>query len=139
MPNNGILDLLDHKALEYLYGLDDDVVSCLGDHHDWEKLNPRKGIPAVANHDGSYQLISTCGDCGRIRFKTTLVGGAWDMTAKWEYRDGPRPPKGLGLTRTAYAAENGRRISEALRAQARAKKAARRRPPKGKALADSQS
>jgi hypothetical protein len=106
--------LLDQRKAEYLTGLDDNVIACLGDHHPWPVLNPSDGLPARPAANGCFQVVVACPACGRVRTKTTLPGGLWDATAKWEYEGGPKPPPGLGSTRRDYAGELGRRITEAL-------------------------
>jgi hypothetical protein len=113
------------QVLDYLAGLDDDAASCLGDHHDWGrppklaagalKLPRNARMSETGERDGSYQMRVTClNGCGRVRTKTTLPGGIWDSNARWEYEGGPRPPRGLGITRGEYAQNQGRRLTEGI-------------------------
>jgi hypothetical protein len=119
------LDELDLDALEYLEGLDDEIIACLGDHHPWPKLSLGDGVDAEPQRDGAWQLKVTCPDCGRERWKIMLRNGQWG-TPRWEYSSGPKPKPGLGLTKAHYSAEHARRLSKRLRKQPR------RRPRKEK-------
>lgn len=123
-----VLDDLDLEQREYLAGLDDAIVACLGDHHPWPKLSLRSGVNAEPQRDGAWQLTVTCPDCGRERWKIMLSDGQWD-SPRWEYRGGPKPKPGLGLSKIYYAAEHARRLSEALRRQPRFRAAGKEKSP----------
>jgi hypothetical protein len=110
----------DPDGAEWLHGLDDRIIACRGDHHDWPVLRPGKlprGIKAMPQSDGGYQLTITCRGCGRQRTRTTLPGGLLERGARYGYKDpkGYKAPRGLGLTRQDYVDELWRRIVETLR------------------------
>lgn len=108
---------------EYLHGLDDKLLACRGDHHVWPQMKvgrvlPR-GMSAVRQRDGCFQLRQRCSNCGMVRTKMTLPGGRWDLDAGWVYTDKPRgyaAPKGSEITRLDAVAELGRRIQDAITA-----------------------
>jgi hypothetical protein len=117
----------DQRAVEYVHGLDDNVAACLGDHHDWPQLQIKsgklpRGISALPTgyRDGSFLIRVSCKNgCGRVRTKMTLPKGVLpEPGTNWRYEGGPKPPKGLGLTRHEYVGENQRRISDWLGTQA---------------------
>lgn len=87
-------------AKDFLLNIDNDLLACRGQGHAWPKLKPSKrpkrGIRAVPQRDGCYQLTTTCRDCGMERVLTTLPGGAIDHPARYTYRapEGYRAPKG---------------------------------------------
>jgi hypothetical protein len=104
-----------------LHGVDDRTVACRGDHHDWPILKPGplpRGVSAVPQHDGCFQVTITCKNCGRWRRKTTLPGGGYDTSAVYAYGGGPKDFSAKedsqrgGLTRTDYTIELWRRMAE---------------------------
>jgi hypothetical protein len=111
------------KAEKHLYGLSDETVACRGDHHDWPVLRPGKlprGVSAVPDRrDGSFQIKVRCRNCGRVRTKTTMPGGALDTSARWGYEGGPADfslaRTGVEATRADFTAELWRRLAETLR------------------------
>jgi hypothetical protein len=109
----------DVKHDRYLNGIDDDIVACKGGHHDWPHIKPGKlpkGVQAVPQRDGCFQIRETCRSCRLVRIKTTLPGGYYDASAKYVYTDsvGYYAPSGLGVTRYEYAAELYRRLAESI-------------------------
>jgi len=120
---------LDQRQKDWLNHLPDKFIPCRGDHHDWPVLKPGplpRGVRAVPQAGGCYQVIVTCRNCGRERMKTTLRGGALDRSAIYKYRDpeGYAAPKGLDLSRADYTAELYRRMAEEFERSARASVAA---------------
>jgi hypothetical protein len=105
-----------------LYGVDDRTIECRGGRHRFPEMGIRKipkGITFVPQHDGSYQIRSTCPNCGRWRVKTTLPGGGYDRNAVYQYGGGPEDfsakedtERGK-LSKADYAAELHRRVAEA--------------------------
>ena len=129
---------LQQRQKDWLHHLPDKFIPCRGDHHDWPILKPGplpRGVRAIPQRDGCYQLVIACRQCGRERTKTTLPGGGYDRSAIYKYRDpeGYAAPKGLDLTRADYTAELYRRIAEDLprnaQASALADLAATMKPP----------
>jgi hypothetical protein len=104
---------LKSRQQDYLEGLDDEIVGCLGDHHPWKKLSLRDGVEAEELDNGSWEITVPCPDCGRQRFKVLLPNGTW-ADAKWSYRGGPKPKQGLGLTRRDYSGEHSHRLAAGL-------------------------
>jgi hypothetical protein len=106
----------DQQRADFLHAYPDAYMACRVEH-DWPKLKvgrlPR-GISASPQLDGTYLLVMRCRSCGRERSKVTGIGGAWSGAGGWRYREPRdyRAPKGLGLTRSDYAAELYRRMSE---------------------------
>jgi len=104
----------EQKQEDFLHGYPDRYVACRVEH-DWPKLKVGKlprGISAYPQRDGTYLMVMRCKSCGRERSKITGRGGAWNGAGGWKYREPRdyRAPKGLGLTRSDYAAELYRRV-----------------------------
>ena len=89
------------QAGTWLHDTDDKILACRGQGHAFPKLRGARGglprgIQAARQHDGGYQITSTCRDCGVKRTLTTLPGGVLDLPAKYtyEYPEGYAAPKG---------------------------------------------
>lgn len=115
----------DVEAQNFLLHLDDKFLACHGQGHNFPRIKrtrsgkqPR-GIRAIRQHDGSYQLVFICPECGTERELVTLPGGQIDLPARYRYKypDGYRAPKGAKLTRRDYFAESWRRLLEDLSAE----------------------
>jgi hypothetical protein len=111
----------DVQAAEWLQSADDKILACRGWGHSWPKVRAgrmRKGISAVRQHGGCYQVTFTCADCGMERTLTTLPGGQLDLPAKYTYRQpkGYASPKGSGISRRDCAGESWRRAVETVAA-----------------------
>lgn len=97
-------------AADWLAATDDRLLACRAQGHAFPKLRagrvPR-GIRATRQHDGAYQVTSTCRDCGTERTLTTLPGGALDLPASYTYRwpRGYATPAGAHITRRMALAE----------------------------------
>lgn len=105
---------------DHLNVLDDNMLSCKGDRHDFPKLRVgplNRNIKAKHVKNGVYQLTYVCPDCGTRRTKTTLKGGIV-VTAKYDYDHPPGylAPPGAGLTKADYARELGTREAPHVRA-----------------------
>jgi hypothetical protein len=115
-------------AADWLTSADDRYLACRGAGHAFPKLRAGRGgklprgLRATPQHDGAYQLVMTCRDCGTERTLTTLPGGELDLPARYTYRhpEGYKTPKGAGeyVTRRACLAESWRRAREAMAAEA---------------------
>lgn len=109
----------DQAKADFLHNLDDKFLECRGDHHDWPVLKlgtdlPR-GVSAIRQRDGCYQLKMRCKNCGKVRSKLTLPKGVWDLDVGWAYPEVPKgfaSPPGSGVTRMDCVAELGRRLQE---------------------------
>jgi hypothetical protein len=101
---------------DFVNSLDDDFLSCRGDRHSFPKLRPGpmpRGVNAVRQFDGSFQLTFTCPDCGTERTRTTLSGGGIERPVRYTYRypQGYQSPKGSGLRKTDFSDELDRRVT----------------------------
>jgi hypothetical protein len=119
---------IEKQAEAYLNDTDDAILACRGQGHAWPKLRaPKagrsrllpKGIEAQRFTDGSWQITSTCPDCGMQRTLTTLPGGPIDHPAQYRYvqPEGYKAPKGSGITRRDCLDETWRRLREAMPAE----------------------
>lgn len=105
------------EAAAWLHQADDKLLACRGQGHAWPKVRRDKvprGIRAIPQHDGSYQVTFTCRDCGMDRTLTTLPGGQLDLPAQYTYRAPPgyKSPKGSRINRRMAFAETWRRALE---------------------------
>lgn len=118
--------------MAYLHDLDDNIVVCKGQRHDFAKIRPGKlprGLEAVPQKDGCYQIRQRCRNgCGVVRTMTTLPGGVFDMDVQYRYEyENPafHAPRDTGLTARDYMAEAVRRaVADQLLLTARAAKQA---------------
>ena len=104
-------------AQDWIFNSPDSILACRGQGHAWPKLRPGrmpKGMSALPQREGGYQLITTCRDCGMERTLITLPSGEIDMPARYAYRqpDGYKAPKGTHVTRRECLAESWRRMRE---------------------------
>lgn len=105
---------------DFVRNMDDDKLSCRADRHSFPKLRtgplPR-GVRAVPTVDGAFQLTFTCPDCGTRRTRTTRPGGSIDRSVAYSYNwpDGYLAPKGSGLVKADFSAEQDRRIAPYIR------------------------
>jgi hypothetical protein len=102
---------------DWIMHSDDVIIACRGQGHSWPKIRPGKlprGMKAIPQHDGGYELVTTCRDCGMVRRLITLPSGMIDMPAKYSYvqPDGYKAPKGSKVTRRECLAESWRRMRE---------------------------
>jgi hypothetical protein len=114
-------------ADEYLTKTDDVILACRGQGHAWPKLRTGrkakplpKGITARKWYDGSWQITSTCLDCGMERTLTTRPGdGLLDYPAQYRYvqPEGYASPKGSGITRRDALSESWRRVLDVIGSQ----------------------
>jgi hypothetical protein len=71
----------------------DGQLTCRAGRHDWplDKLQNGKALPrglaAVPQNDGCYQMRDTCQRCGKVRVVTTLPRGIFDVSADFAYSD----------------------------------------------------
>lgn len=94
----------------------DEQIACrLG--HDWPKLRAGKrtlpkNFRVVPQRDGCAQLVETCSNCGKQRWKTTLPGGFYNRNAVYVYENPPkwvRIPRDAGIKRIDIDQENHER------------------------------
>lgn len=109
-------------GLEWLQTVaSDEVVECHAQGHGFEKLTvrkTRKGVVAVPQQDGAWQIQEPCRNCGTVRTFTTLPGGrllysgSFDYDYQWpkEYH----PPKGSDLSKADWKQELWRRAMHRL-------------------------
>ena len=120
----------DEAARQWLAYVDDEILGCRGQSHNWPKLRPgkpRRGVRIVGPYvDGVMEIVQTCADCGKTRRLITAPHGVLDLPARWGYKDprtrpGHEPfaaPKGSGITRRQCLEETWRRAREDLLAHA---------------------
>jgi|SRR5215472_1425387 len=106
-------------AAEWIVHVDDKILACRGQGHAFPKIRTGslpKGMRAVRQHDGSFQITFICRDCGTERTLTTLPTGNLDLPAKYKYKHPPgyKTPKGSSISRRECLAESWRRTMEAL-------------------------
>jgi len=74
---------------QYLASMDDDQAVCMSQGHSWPKIRPNKplpkGIEAIPEKNGQFQVRETCSSCKTVRVWTTLPGGAFDMDITYKY------------------------------------------------------
>lgn len=75
----------------YIESIPDPQLECMSQHHQWPliKLGRKKfpkGISAVPQQDGCFQIRETCTNCGKVRWFTTVKGGFFDTSAIVVYR-----------------------------------------------------
>lgn len=81
------------KANPALAHVSNETIECRGDQHDFPRvrIGPLpKGIRAIPQHDGSYQMVISCLNCGRERTRTTLPGGYFERGVRFSYKGGPK-------------------------------------------------
>lgn len=112
----------EQQSKAFLGTVPDDQLECMTQRHPWPLIDLRdkrlpKGIRAVRQHDGCYQIEETCPNCGKARWYTTLPGGVFDVNVIYRYKD----PQGwvtkhddVEATRRDYKAELFRRAAEQL-------------------------
>ena len=105
------------EASDWLHGADDDILACRASQHTWPKLRPGplpRGINAVPQPDRCVQIKETCFDCGLVRHKTTLPGGAFDREAVYVYDRPPgfATPPSSGILKADIKEELWRRLDE---------------------------
>lgn len=111
----------DGKASALLSDVDDQIIGCRGDHHDWPRLMPTRGgrVPsgtryAPSEAQGIYYITQVCGNCSRERSKLMSPG------ERWAYKGGLRGfsadpgSQRAELSRCDYTNEMYRRITEIL-------------------------
>jgi hypothetical protein len=117
---------LDREATDLIASIPPDQLACRARRfHDFPILRAHrtvpKGITAVPQADGCYQIRETCRVCGLIRYKTTRPGGAYDLDAHYVYE---RPddwvviPRDLDITQADLQAANWELCAEQLFAEA---------------------
>lgn len=79
----------DRARQQYLASLSAEQAVCMGQGHDWPKIKPGKALPrgieAVPQHNGQFQVRETCPVCKTVRTWTTLPGGAFDLDIQYRY------------------------------------------------------
>jgi hypothetical protein len=79
----------DSGARQYLASLGEAQATCMSQGHSWPKIRPGKALPkgvdAVPQRMGAFQVRETCPVCRTIRTWTTLPGGAFDMDVQYRY------------------------------------------------------
>jgi len=110
------------QADEFLASVPDEQLMCMTQRHPWPLIDLRKrslpkGIGAVRQHDGCYQIRETCPNCGKTRWYTTLPGGVFDVNVQYRYDSPPGwvvKHDDIEATRRDYKAELFRRANEML-------------------------
>jgi hypothetical protein len=105
------------SAEQWIHHADDSIIACRATGHGWPKIKPGKAsryIKVTPDHDGCYQLVQICRDCGMQRMMTTLPGGEINFPAKYSYiqPDGYKSPKGSHVIPRDCLAEAWRRTLE---------------------------
>lgn len=79
----------DHGRQTYLASLSAEQATCMSQGHSWPKIRPGKALPrgvdAVPDKMGAFQVRETCPVCHTVRTWTTLPGGAFDMDVQYRY------------------------------------------------------
>ena len=74
---------------QYLARLSPEQAECMGQGHSWPKIRSGralpKGVDAVPQKMGAFQVRETCQVCRSVRIWTTLPGGAFDMDIQYRY------------------------------------------------------
>lgn len=101
----------------------DNQLACRAGRHKWPlddlqygKPVP-KGLQAIPQVDGCYQLRDVCQRCGKVRVLTTLPKGVFDVSADYDYRnpsDWVTLGEELNVTKRDLRAENVARNAGAL-------------------------
>ena len=104
---------------EWIKHTDDKYLACRAAGHAWPKIRPGrmgKHLRATRQHDGSYQLVQICRDCGMERTLATLPTGDIDFPARYRYvqPDGYKAPKGSNVSPRECLAEVWRRTRETM-------------------------
>ncbi len=112
-----IIKIIEESGGDWIKHANDSVIACRAAGHAWPKLKPGKTsryIKVTPQHDGAYQLVQICRDCGMERTLTTLPGGEIDFPAHYRYvqPDGYKAPKGTHVKPRECLAEAWRRVRE---------------------------
>lgn len=79
----------DRAKQNYLASLSPEQATCMGQGHDWPKIRPGralpKGVDAVPQRMGAFQVRETCSTCKTVRTWTTLPGGAFNLDIQYRY------------------------------------------------------
>lgn len=79
----------DQGKAQYLASLGEGQATCMSQGHSWPKIRPGKSLPkgvdAVPQKMGAFQVRETCPVCHTVRTWTTLPGGAFDMDVSYKY------------------------------------------------------
>jgi len=108
----------EQQARDFLGTIPDEQLACMSQRHPWpvidlKKKTVPKGISALPQHDGCWQIRETCPVCGKVRWYTTLKGGAFDTSVQYRYEDPPNwvvRHSEIEATRRDYKAELFRRV-----------------------------
>lgn len=80
---------LDRSRQNYLAGLSPEQATCMSQGHSWPKIRPGKALPkgvdAVPQKMGAFQVRETCPVCRMVRTWTTMPGGAFDVDVQYRY------------------------------------------------------
>jgi hypothetical protein len=79
----------DQGKTQYLASLGEAQATCMSQGHSWPKIRPGKALPkgvdAVPQKLGAFQVRETCPVCHTVRTWTTLPGGGFDMDVMYRY------------------------------------------------------
>jgi len=102
----------DAAARNYLAQLSPEQATCLSQGHEWPKIRPGralpKGVDAVPQKMGAFQVRETCPTCKTVRTWTTLPGGGFDMDVQYRYehpKNWVTQETGTGVTRRDIKAD----------------------------------
>jgi hypothetical protein len=114
--------VMEESPEDWLFNAPDSVLACRGQGHAWPKLRAGrlpKGARATRMHNGSWELITICRDCGMERRLVTLPTGDIDYPAKYSYKqpEGYKTPKGSEITRRQCFGEEWRRMREDMQSE----------------------
>ena len=103
----------------WLQHTDDKFLACRAQGHAFPKLRKGKlpkGMSAVRQHDGAFELIAVCRDCGTERRLNTLPKGELGFPARYRYAypEGYKSPKRSGVTGRLALLELWRRTMEGM-------------------------
>jgi hypothetical protein len=112
----------DVEATEWIHKVDDKILACRGQGHDWPKLPIRssrklvRGVwsQLIPDTEGQAEIHFICKGCGKERWMVTRPRGVLELPARYRYvdPDGYKGPKGVPISRRACFEESWRRAVE---------------------------
>jgi hypothetical protein len=102
----------DQGKNQYLASLSPEQATCMSQGHSWPKIRPGralpKGVDAVPQKMGAFQVRETCPVCDTVRIWTTLPGGGFDLDVQYRYehpRSWVTKESGVDVTRRDIKAD----------------------------------
>lgn len=79
----------DGGKARYLASLPPGQATCMSQGHSWPKIRPGKplpkGVEAVPQRLGAFQVRETCPVCNSVRIWTTLPNGGFNLDVQYRY------------------------------------------------------